>query len=321
MRLDMSREASHDHPAPVATQTHYSSFAREKFVWLDQVRADAELTPLAFMLAYVLANLVNDRKGYAWPSVARLAAECHVTENGVKKVIRYLVERGHLSVELGTGRGKTNHYRWILKGDEQHSVHDEQVKHRPAQCDHKEQRTSPLSDRKGITFVTPSEPERGNSGSEKGQLAFQKGVTPVAPTLFKESNYDPIYRLSTPRHVHITSTAFDDFWRAYPKKVARTDAMRAFDRAARLAPTDEIIRGAIRYAAERAGENTRYTKHPATWLNKGCWSDPPVTPREFPEERLSVNTHTSGSIRARMHGDDDYDEVLMRIQQQRNKRG
>ncbi len=90
------------------------SFAREKFVWLDQVRADPELTPLAFMLAYVIANLVNEREGYAWPSVARLAAECRVTENGVKKIIRRLVERGHLSVELGIGRGKTNRYRWLL---------------------------------------------------------------------------------------------------------------------------------------------------------------------------------------------------------------
>jgi hypothetical protein len=45
------------------------SFAREKFVWLDQVRADPELTPLAFMLAYVIANLVNEREGYAWPTL------------------------------------------------------------------------------------------------------------------------------------------------------------------------------------------------------------------------------------------------------------
>ncbi|HMK89040.1 MAG TPA: hypothetical protein VK446_05325, partial [Methylocystis sp.] len=51
-----------------------ASFARAKFLWLDQVSADSELTPLAFMLAYVLANLVNEREGYAWPSVAHLAS-------------------------------------------------------------------------------------------------------------------------------------------------------------------------------------------------------------------------------------------------------
>ena len=92
-----------------------SSFAREKFLWLDQVRRDPELTPLAFMLAYVLADLVNEREGCAWPGIAHLAAECHVTGKGVKKVIRSLVERGHLSVEVGVGRGRTNRYRWIIK--------------------------------------------------------------------------------------------------------------------------------------------------------------------------------------------------------------
>ena len=65
---------------------------------------DPELTPLAFMLAYVLADLVNEREGCAWPGITHLAAECHVTGKGVKKVIRSLVERGHLSVEAGVGR-------------------------------------------------------------------------------------------------------------------------------------------------------------------------------------------------------------------------
>ncbi len=46
-----------------------SSFARDKFAWLNQVRADPDLTPLAFMLAYILADLVNEREGCAWPSV------------------------------------------------------------------------------------------------------------------------------------------------------------------------------------------------------------------------------------------------------------
>ncbi len=90
-------------------------FNRDKFLWLEHVHSDAELTPLAFMLAYALANLVNEREGFAWPSIAHLAAKCRVTENGIKKVIRRLTERGHLSVEFETGRGRTNRYRWIVK--------------------------------------------------------------------------------------------------------------------------------------------------------------------------------------------------------------
>jgi hypothetical protein len=34
----------------------------------------------------------------------------------------------------------------------------------------------------------------------------------------------------------------------------------------------------MRYAAERAGQPPKYTKHPATWLKGGCWADEPTNP-------------------------------------------
>ena len=155
-----------------------SSFAREKFLWLDQVRRDPELTPFAFMLAYVLADLVNEREGCAWPGITHLAAECHVTEKGVKKVIRSLAERGHLWVEVGVGRGRTNRYRWIVKPAEARFVSS--ASH--ARDDRGERLSSrrdadqvPISGQKGTTGVPPFDAEKGNCGSEKGELAFQKG--------------------------------------------------------------------------------------------------------------------------------------------------
>jgi hypothetical protein len=34
-----------------------------------------------------------------------------------------------------------------------------------------------------------------------------------------------------------------------------------------------MIAGAQTYAVLRQNEDARYTKHPATWLNGGCWND------------------------------------------------
>ena len=244
-------------------------YVREKFVWLDQVRADPELTPLAFMLAYVIANLVNEREGFAWPSVAHLASECRVTERGIQKVIARLVERGHLSVEHGNGRGETNRYRWMVRNqDDARAIDEGQKECRRPPYDGKARPTSPQLDRKGRTPVHPIEAERVNRGSEKGEQPFQKGRTHVHPTLFKKSIYDLSYRLSSQRNAQISLSAFDDFWRAYPKKVAPADAMRAFARAVERAPPNEIIQGAMHYAAERDGEDPRYTKNPATWLER-----------------------------------------------------
>ena len=142
--------------------------------------ADPELTPLAFKLAYVLANLVNERQGCAWPSVAHLASKCRVTENGVKKVVRQLSERGHLSVEFGSGRGKTNRYRWILNGANTGGVSDSRHERSITSRDRMEQPALPFSAEKGATAVHPMDAKRGNSGSEKrGNWRCRKGQRPL----------------------------------------------------------------------------------------------------------------------------------------------
>ena len=294
-----------------------SSFAREKFVWLNQVRSDPELTPLAFMLAYVLADLVNEREGCAWPGIVHLAAQCHVTGKGIKKVIRSLVVRGHLSVEAGVGRGRTNRYRWIIKLEDGRYVGSASR----ARDDHNVFPSSrenapqvPISGQKMATGVPPFDAEKGNCGSEKGELAFQKRGTPVPPTLFNESIYDPPERSSPRQQAQISSIGFDDFWRIYPRKVDRGEALQAFVKARENAPIEDIVRGVMRYADERTGRDPRFTKHPATWLTKACWTDPTRAQRESLHEPRQTSHRFNGSVLERMHPDTNFTEVLTRIQ-------
>lgn len=67
---------------------------------------------------------------------------------------------------------------------------------------------------------------------------------------------------------------FDQFWSAYPLKRDKEAARRAFRRVLkeRKATFQELMQGVSRYAAEDRGA---YTKHPATWLNAGSWSNAP----------------------------------------------
>ncbi len=69
---------------------------------------------------------------------------------------------------------------------------------------------------------------------------------------------------------------FEAFWQHYPRRVAKGAARRAWSKAIRKADQGEIIRGAMRYAAERDGQDPRFTKHPATWLRGECWADDPA---------------------------------------------
>ena len=62
----------------------------------------------------------------------------------------------------------------------------------------------------------------------------------------------------------------------YPRRVAKEAAAKGFAAAVkRGVEPEQLIQGARRYAAERAGQEPRFTKHPATWLNGGCWEDEP----------------------------------------------
>lgn len=65
---------------------------------------------------------------------------------------------------------------------------------------------------------------------------------------------------------------FEDFWAVYPRRVAKKAARRAWEKALKDATPAEIIRGAERYR-DSPSRSPRYTKHPSTWLNGGCWED------------------------------------------------
>jgi hypothetical protein len=86
--------------------------------------------------------------------------------------------------------------------------------------------------------------------------------------------------------------AFGAFWLTYPKKKAREEAKKAWIAAIKRGATPErIVEAAQAYARERANKDATYTKHPATWLNKGCYDDEPdPTPSSLPQLRSVPGT-------------------------------
>ena len=85
---------------------------------------------------------------------------------------------------------------------------------------------------------------------------------------------------------------FDEFWFVYPRKVGKEDARKAYAKALKVASASEIFEGATRYAQD-PNRSAQYTAHPATWLNRGSWSDDPLPPKS-PEVgfRATFNTPT-----------------------------
>lgn len=69
---------------------------------------------------------------------------------------------------------------------------------------------------------------------------------------------------------------FEVFWKAYPRKVSKDAARKAF---AKRKPTEELLNnmlGAIakqRLSDQWVKDGGQYIPHPSTWLNNGSWMD------------------------------------------------
>ena len=123
------------------------------------------------------------------------------------------------------------------------------------------------------------------------------------------------------------SQDFDLWYSTYPRHIAKISARTAYDRTIKkgLATAEQLLKGAIAYAATVAGSDPKFTKHPTTWLNGGCWDDEydftpleakpvVVVPEGAPtdqELRKKYEQHTDGSSNivelrpasAQIHGD------------------
>lgn len=101
---------------------------------------------------------------------------------------------------------------------------------------------------------------------------------------------------------------FDDFWKAYPNKKAKPQALKAYAKA--LEKTDH----ATLVAAVHAQRGWRtwidgFVPHPATWLNAERWTDEPESPRVAQRQ----NAGSSG------RGDTSFADVIARRRREREQ--
>lgn len=90
---------------------------------------------------------------------------------------------------------------------------------------------------------------------------------------------------------------FAEFWSAYPKKVAKQYALKAWKR---LKPDadlhDKIMRAveAQKRSEQWRRDNGRYIPNPTTWLNGGQWDNETEEVRSDAEDRRDTQQHDAG---------------------------
>lgn len=79
--------------------------------------------------------------------------------------------------------------------------------------------------------------------------------------------------------------AFDVFWTAYPRRVGKGAARKAFAKAIKLTDLRTMLEAIDRYVAHKP--DWQHYCHPATWLNGERWDDEWTTP-ERPKTRTEM---------------------------------
>lgn len=141
----------------------------------------------------------------------------------------------------------------------------------------------------------------GKQGAEAKALKKQKQAEAKASRLHKHSS-DIRHQTSEPslregisdcdRGDGWPSDFREQFWSAYPRKLEKKAALAALERVRKsaLVPWEKLIAAVRAYAATADPE---FTKHPTTWISKGCWDDE-IKPRGPHERSGQTRAHTVG---------------------------
>lgn len=95
----------------------------------------------------------------------------------------------------------------------------------------------------------------------------------------------PLARKPRAVRAGVTDIRFEAFWLAYPKKVGKEAARKAWAFAMGVT-TPERVEAAVR--AYKWPEDPRFIPHPSTWLNQGRWDDEPTPDAPRPEDVIPL---------------------------------
>lgn len=224
---------------------------------IDWVFDNSQARGTTKLVLLYLAERANSDGTKAYPAVATIAAKCGVSERTVQSALKELAAMGEIAY---TGRGPrgTNEYRVTMQSTPQISHPAESA---PPQDLHPAD-PAPEPRRSRTPGVQISQVGGADLAPEP---SLNRPRTVLEPSATFAEQLDQARKRPTP---------FDEFWSAYPKKVAKGRARGAWEKATAKADPLTIIAGAVAYA-DNPDRKPEFTKHPATWLDAECWDDEP----------------------------------------------
>lgn len=276
-----------------------SPVARSK--WIEGVLADATLTTAARCTAVRLAMHLNLESGRLNPSMDTLADGTGQKRRAVAGHITALETQGWIR-RISTQGRHSNSYELIIKPVP--AMHDgaQLTVHDGAPFDRSNRARRCTVTVHGSVFepCTAMHTEQGKrKNREKNRESYDRDDDLfVAPADEQIATKPTAKKTATGRSEF--EERFAEFWSAYPRKVAKPDAKKAFAQAVTSgkATAEQIIAGAMRYAAAKTGADPRYIKHPCGWLRDERWNDQPAEHQPIASLQPPRPRHSNGTSTA-----------------------
>lgn len=180
----------------------------------------------------LLAYLLSHEEGYQL-HFSQIIRETGLGEYAIRKAVDILKMKGYLETRRQKKGNLDGGYDWVLLDP-----------------------NNPGSRR--------DDPRRGHS---RGEPFAARTTTGERETKERETKVKETKSLDiSPKN------KFEEFWNAYPRKVSKGEARKAYAKAIEKTSEQTLIAKAKAYA-KQPGRKDEFTKYPASWLNAEGWLD------------------------------------------------
>jgi hypothetical protein len=179
----IAQERKHASPADAVEQQAKRTFTSEKMDKINALNADARISGNAYKVATCIINHVNEKAGYAFPSVETIGIKTRLPRRVVERSLTLLRKTGWLrSRKVYDHKTRTQHNRYWLLDDNLNAIADEQVMllEEAREARREGQRETPKTPAQSVAQPASSGGTVGEQPASSGgtQPASSGGVTP-----------------------------------------------------------------------------------------------------------------------------------------------
>lgn len=135
-------------------------------------------------------------------------------------------------------------------------------------------------------YLTRGQVNEGGRFGESVWITHDPADLPMTENPTTENPTPKNNKLKEEQVKNNTDDLFNEFWTAYPRKLDKAKAFRAFKSALKRAKFEEILAGLLRYRND-PNRDPDFTKYPATWLNSDAWENDYASPVDSEAARRS----------------------------------